>query len=83
MTEQIENTIKTFNQLLFLGRVDLPKEEIENNIKTAIRSLQAWEEVLQELEYRKDRTASPTMLLAYSEVIDIINQHLADIKEVR
>ena len=48
---------------------------------TAIRSLQAWEEVLQELEYLKDRTTSPTMLLAYSEAIDIINQHLAEIEE--
>ena len=36
----------------------------------------AWDEVLQELKYLKDKTASPTMLLAYSEAIDIINQHL-------
>ena len=34
-----------------------------------------------ELEYLKDRTTSPTMLLAYSEAIDIINQHLAEIEE--
>ena len=53
----------------------------QKDINTAIRSLQAWEEVLQELKYLKDRTASPTMLLAYSECIDIINQHLEEVSK--
>ena len=52
-------------------------------IKICLDSLQTWEEVLKELENIKDRTASPTMYLAYSEVIGIINQHLAEIEEVR
>lgn len=86
MIEQIENAIKTFNQLLFLGKVDLPKEEIENDIKTAIYSLQAWLEVLNALEEFK---LNPTLYelaetkFAYQKAINTINQKLSEIEKVR
>lgn len=87
MTEQIENAIKTFNQLLFFGKVDLPKEEIENNIKTAIRSLNAWKEVLTELEnfdvneYLKDEGHRFGCNEGICYAMELIMQKLAEIEE--
>lgn len=91
MTEQIKRAIDTLKTMYpkkckmvdgrLTGGYDDYESEKGQAITSAIRSLQAWEEVLQELEYLKDRTTSPTMLLAYSEAIDIINQHLAEIEE--
>lgn len=81
MTEKISNAIITFNQLLFLGRVSMAKEEIESNIKTAISSLNAWSEVLEELEEEKLYPHCDYFKDGIDYAIDIINYHLAEIKE--
>ena len=65
----------------------------QKKIETAIRSLKAWEEVLNELEEKKDvyilvPISSTAMGKAYTYddsticmAIDIINQHLAEIEK--
>lgn len=74
MTEQIKSAIDHYRDVCVqMGQY--PESDTYRYAELAIRSLQAWSEVLQELEYRKDRTPSPTMRLAYLEVIDIINRH--------
>ena len=52
----------------------------------AIRSLQAWEEVLQELEDERafeDSLGNDEARVELDMCIRIINQHLAEIEEVR
>lgn len=57
------------------------------DFKLAIRSLQAWEEVLQELEKERDFFTSIRgeygrgVVFANSRAIDIIKQKLAEIEE--
>ncbi len=64
-------------------RIFFPKDI---SFELAIRSLNAWEEVLQTLEeskdgYIKDKKIEP--LLTVMLIIEIINQKLAEIEEVR
>ena len=60
---------------------------VKEYIDLSIRSLQAWDEVLQKLEKDRDFFTSIDgeyargMVFATSEAIDIINQHLAEIEE--
>lgn len=83
MTEQIKSTLEV------LGTYDMSEDnddtEFKDSIALAIRSLNAWSEVLQELEKEKDfytsisREYARGMAIATSEAIDIINKNLSDV----
>lgn len=81
MTEQIKNGYIDINI------EDNPKE-FETIIK-AINSLKAWEEVIEELENATVKDIDSNFADAYGigkgiqYAIEIINQHLAEIEEVR
>ena len=106
MTEQINNAISIIeNEKECVqsdcdrdcSRCELVKEESEivGAFDLAIRSLNAWSEVLNKLEEKKDvytlvPISSTAMGKAYTYddsticmAIDIINKHLAEIEEVR
>lgn len=68
--------------------IDIPKSaktELANQkaLHFAIRSLQAWEEVLKELEAEKNKSYESwgVNYLGLKRAINIINQHLAEIEE--
>lgn len=100
MTKQIKSALSTLNKWKNCCAVDkddciqricencefnYDKDNIEESVDTAIRSLNAWEEVLQELESRyngNDETVG-TFTIGITECINIINQKLAEIEEVR
>lgn len=78
MTEKIE-ILELFKET-FSGTDNI------NTINTAIRSLKAWEEVLNELEEKRkyeDSLGDLGYALGISKAIHIINQHLAEIEEAR
>lgn len=83
MTEKIKNSIDWFEN--FVGFYSLSEDE-KKMFCFAIRSLKAWEEVLNELEKEKDFFISISgeyakgRVFATSEAINIINQHLAEIE---
>lgn len=83
MTEQIESAIDHYRDVCVqMGQY--PESDTYRYAELAIRSLQAWEEVLQELD--KERGYLGNTLYqrkAYEKSIDIINQHLSEIEEVR
>ena len=89
MTEQIKSAIETFEDYKENG-YDFRASNGEL-FDIAIRSLQAWEEVLQELEEMKceydcttnefQRGANAGANFIRNKAIEIINQHLAEIEE--
>lgn len=104
MTEQIKNVISIIeNEKECVqsdcdrdcSRCELVKEEAEivGAFDLSIRSLQAWDEVLNELEEKKDvyklvsiSNTAVGKAYTYDEsticmAIDIINQHLSEIEE--
>lgn len=85
MTKQIKNTIKILED----AKIGIMRWDMTEWYDTAIRSLQAWEEVIEELE--KLKSISNDMLdfddedmyfvgkkQAYKDAINIINQKLAE-----
>ena len=90
MTRQIENTIKGLMFLCECGEIGLTNKE-KQHVKLAIRSLKAWEKVLQELEEmiceydctinEFQRGANAGANFIRNKAIEIINQKLAEIKE--
>lgn len=84
MTEQIKSAIETFGDYKENG-YDLRASNGEL-FDIAIRSLQAWSEVLQELEELKKTAEKMSNYILYKAcemAIDIINKHLAEIEKVR
>ena len=87
MTKKIKSAIEAL-KLTRDTRFFIPKNEV---LELSIRSLQAWEEVLQELEGMKceydcttnefQRGANAGANFIRNKAIDIINQKLAEIKE--
>lgn len=89
MTEQIKSALEV------LGTYDMSEDnddtEFKDSIALAINSLNAWSEVLNECYEEQDRaykrycvfpTESDSATYdAYTNVIDIINQHLSEIGE--
>lgn len=69
------------------SKCELVKEESEivDAFDIAIRSIQAWEEVLQELETEKNKSYENGGFnySGLQRAINIINQKLAEIEEVR
>lgn len=55
---------------------------VKEYIDLSIRSLQAWSEVLQELE-EETEDLNLHYVMGIEKAIDIINRHLAEIEEVR
>ena len=64
--------------------------QLSDSLDTAIRSLQAWEEVLNELEKEREEILNSNdyeceivnyCLFNFDKAINIINQHLAEIEE--
>lgn len=94
MTEQIKSAIEEFNEIVedIDERGESPCYFGEDDLwylKLAIRSLQAWKEVLQELEDIKEDVKESNFeycigkLNGLNKAIDIINRKLAEIEEVR
>ena len=95
MTEQIKSAIEDFQE--WIDRAEEFKPNMLSDhvkaMKLTIRSLQAWSEVLNELEEKKDvyklvPISNTAMGKAYTYdesticmAIDIINQHLADVPD--
>lgn len=83
MIEKIKSAIKGLNELSTMYGHKWIREDCE----LAIRSLQAWSEVLNELEKERDFFTSISgeyakgSVFATSKAIDIINKHLAEIEE--
>ena len=79
MTEQIKSAIEWFDD--FVGFYSLSEDEKKMSY-LAIRSLKAWEEVLQELEHDKEICFAHDSDegFVYARVIDTINQKLAEIE---
>ena len=93
MTEQIKCAIEGLKFLCECGEIGLTDEE-KQPIQLSIRSLKAWEEVLNELEKKnalymsylsnKENPYDSELFgkhIAVENCIDIINQHLAEIEE--
>lgn len=92
MTEKIKNAIQMLVNATYSDEWQ-GNEELTKAQHSAIRSLQAWEEVLNELEEKKDveklvPIGSTAMVKAYKYdesticmAIEIINQKLAEIEE--
>lgn len=81
MTEKIKSAIGAL-KLTRDTKFFIPKNEV---LELSIRSLNAWSEVLNELEEKKEYENSLGDLgfaLGISKAINIINQHLADIEIV-
>ena len=81
MTEQIKRAIETFEDYKENG-YDLRASNGEL-FDIAIRSLQAWEEVLNELKNIYSDESENQYGNGIHKAIDIINQKLAEIEEVR
>ena len=91
MTEQIKRSIDTLKTMYpkkykmvdgrLTGGYDDYESEKGQAITSAIRSLQAWEEVLQELENIFSDEHENQYGNGINKAIDIINQHLAEIEE--
>ena len=82
MTEQIKSAIKGLNEVSTM----YGHKWIRDDCELAIRSLQAWDEVLQELEEQKIAFYQNGAFLtsnAIQSVIDFIKQKLSEIEEVR
>ena len=87
MTEQIKSAIADFQE--WIDRAKEFNPDIESDhvkaMKVSIRSLQAWEEVLQELEENRKGLVNTEYDLGVRKgigfAINIINQHLAEIEE--
>lgn len=81
MNEKIKSAIETFKDYKENG-YDLRPSNSEL-FDFAIRSLQAWEEVLKELEAEKNKSYESwgVNYLGLKRAINIINQHLAEIEE--
>lgn len=83
MTEQIKSAIDHYRDVCVqMGQY--PESDTYRYAELAIRSLQAWEEVLQELEelkqeFKTDRNIQAAIAVNIS--IKRINQHLAEIAE--
>lgn len=80
MTEQIKSAIDIMeNEMPHCGeKLVYTEEERAEAYTLAIRSLQAWEEVLQELEHDKEICFAHDSDegFVYARAIDIINRHL-------
>lgn len=81
MTEQIERAIDELELTRETGFF-IPKNKV---LETAIRSLNAWSEVLEELEKEKEKEIKWGMdaqaPFYFQKIIDIIKQKLAEIEE--
>lgn len=97
MTEQIKSTIEEFKQWINRAEDFNPNVQSEHvkAMKLAIRSLKAWEEVLQEFEMmakeysnkmedardERDKDFFEGQSLAYFDAQAFINQKLAEMEE--
>lgn len=82
ITEQIKSAIETFEDYKENG-YDLRTSNAEL-FELAIRSLQAWDEVLNQLQEWKNSAENEheqKISYAYFSAIKIINQHLSEIEE--
>lgn len=86
MTEQIKSAIEDFQE--WIDRAEKFKPNMLSDhvkaMKLTIRSLQSWEEVLQELEEERDRFNRCNLngeVIGVVSAIEVINKHLADVKE--
>ena len=87
MTE-IKSAIEEFQE--WIDRAEEFNPDIESDhvkaMKLAIRSLQAWSEVLNELKEERDRFNRCNLngeVIGIVSAIEVINQKLAEIEEVR
>lgn len=65
---------------------DNQNNDYDEALKLAIRSLNAWSEVLNQLHEWKNKAENEheqKIVYAYFSAINIINQHLSEIEEVR
>lgn len=78
----IKSVIKELEFLCECGEIGLTDEE-KQPVEFAIRSLEAWEEVLQELKHDKEICFAHDSDegFVYARVIDIIKQKLSEIEE--
>ena len=81
MTERIKSAIEEFEQ--WINRAEDFNPNVQSDhvkaMKLAIRSLQAWEEVLNQLQEWKNNAENEhehKIVYAYISAIKIINQHL-------
>ena len=83
MTEQIKRAIEELEFDMECGEFYNPS--MADSVRFAIRSLNAWSEVLNELEKEKEKEIKWGMdaqaPFYFQRIIDIINQHLAEIEE--
>ena len=81
MTE-IKSAIEHLDSLLGMIE-DNQNTDYDSDFKLAIRSLQAWGEVLQELKTEKNKSYENGGFnyLGLQRAINVINQHLAEIEE--
>lgn len=94
MTDKIKSAIENLKEMYpktvkmidgrYTGGFDDYESEKGKSITLAIRSLQAWEEVLNQLQEWKNNAQNEheqKISYAYFSAIKIINQHLSEIKE--
>ena len=80
MTEQIKSVIENLTSYVDYGSYN--EEKIDDDIRVAIRSLKAWEEVIKELEEQLHASEDDSNWKnATINAICIINQKLAEIEE--